>query len=369
MRLMIVLCGVFSAVLALVVPGHSKVVFSVLVSFEISARLLMAVTVVVWALAVICLAAFRRYRGIAYLVVAGGVALSTLIAMFQNTDEADLLWAGGGVNVQLLVAIMAGIVAGCVGVVRTDFSWSERLAVGGVGTVSEQRDSGAEFGEGTVDTLSALHGTTGLSSDSALASEVIARILRRPKTAPTDGERFFAAVSGKVWPQAGFQKPSFTNWYATDRGLYEVTFIRTFLSFRPKRVRRLNLDDVDIHYEDHRLIVPSAFAWSLHFPEELESERRAVTFRDNVRGLLNADKTSVPPARARSDRTAPAKQRARQLASKQTPAKPNRFESAVSQTSSGWYEDPTERFELRYFDGASWTGAVQRAGKAFDDPV
>lgn len=35
---------------------------------------------------------------------------------------------------------------------------------------------------------------------------------------------------------------------------------------------------------------------------------------------------------------------------------------------SGWYADPSGRFELRYWDGSAWTEHVARAGQQFTDP-
>jgi hypothetical protein len=35
---------------------------------------------------------------------------------------------------------------------------------------------------------------------------------------------------------------------------------------------------------------------------------------------------------------------------------------------SGWYADPAGRFELRYWDGTTWTEHVSRAGQQFTDP-
>ncbi len=35
---------------------------------------------------------------------------------------------------------------------------------------------------------------------------------------------------------------------------------------------------------------------------------------------------------------------------------------------SGWYADPAGRFELRYWDGSTWTEHVSRAGQQFTDP-
>ncbi|HEY0520776.1 MAG TPA: DUF2510 domain-containing protein [Ilumatobacteraceae bacterium] len=35
---------------------------------------------------------------------------------------------------------------------------------------------------------------------------------------------------------------------------------------------------------------------------------------------------------------------------------------------AGWYADPAGRFELRYWDGMTWTEHVSRAGQQFTDP-
>jgi hypothetical protein len=35
---------------------------------------------------------------------------------------------------------------------------------------------------------------------------------------------------------------------------------------------------------------------------------------------------------------------------------------------AGWYADPAGRFELRYWDGTTWTEHVSRAGQQFTDP-
>jgi hypothetical protein len=36
---------------------------------------------------------------------------------------------------------------------------------------------------------------------------------------------------------------------------------------------------------------------------------------------------------------------------------------------TGWYPDPTARFEFRYFNGQSWTADVSAAGRRFVDPL
>jgi len=40
-------------------------------------------------------------------------------------------------------------------------------------------------------------------------------------------------------------------------------------------------------------------------------------------------------------------------------------ESAVP---AGWYSDPSDRYELRYWDGSAWTEHVSRAGQQYTDP-
>lgn len=35
---------------------------------------------------------------------------------------------------------------------------------------------------------------------------------------------------------------------------------------------------------------------------------------------------------------------------------------------AGWYADPAARFELRYWDGSTWTEHVSRGGQQFTDP-
>jgi hypothetical protein len=42
--------------------------------------------------------------------------------------------------------------------------------------------------------------------------------------------------------------------------------------------------------------------------------------------------------------------------------------AAAPAVPSGWYADPAGRFELRYWDGTTWTEHVSRAGQQFTDP-
>jgi hypothetical protein len=43
-------------------------------------------------------------------------------------------------------------------------------------------------------------------------------------------------------------------------------------------------------------------------------------------------------------------------------------EPAAPAVPAGWYADPAGRFELRYWDGSTWTEHVSRAGQQFTDP-
>ena len=65
--------------------------------------------------------------------------------------------------------------------------------------------------------------------------------------------------------------------------------------------------------------------------------------------------TAVAPAAAAAAAAAPAAAPAATPAP--TPAVP-----------AGWYADPAGRFELRYWDGSTWTEHVSRTGQQFTDP-
>ncbi|MEX0847132.1 MAG: DUF2510 domain-containing protein [Ilumatobacteraceae bacterium] len=41
---------------------------------------------------------------------------------------------------------------------------------------------------------------------------------------------------------------------------------------------------------------------------------------------------------------------------------------ATPSVPAGWYADPAGRFELRYWDGSTWTEHVSRAGQQYTDP-
>ncbi|MGD9997231.1 MAG: DUF2510 domain-containing protein [Ilumatobacteraceae bacterium] len=42
--------------------------------------------------------------------------------------------------------------------------------------------------------------------------------------------------------------------------------------------------------------------------------------------------------------------------------------AATPSVPAGWYADPAGRFELRYWDGSTWTEHVSRAGQQYTDP-
>jgi hypothetical protein len=55
-----------------------------------------------------------------------------------------------------------------------------------------------------------------------------------------------------------------------------------------------------------------------------------------------------------------------------TPVATTAASSTASSTAApaAWYPDPSQRFELRYWDGAEWTEHVARGGQQFtDQPV
>jgi hypothetical protein len=57
-----------------------------------------------------------------------------------------------------------------------------------------------------------------------------------------------------------------------------------------------------------------------------------------------------------------------------TPAAPAAYPPAPAAAAAtpavpaGWYADPAGRFELRYWDGGTWTEHVSRAGQQYTDP-
>ncbi len=42
--------------------------------------------------------------------------------------------------------------------------------------------------------------------------------------------------------------------------------------------------------------------------------------------------------------------------------------TATPAVPAGWYADPAARFDLRYWDGSTWTEHVSRAGQQYTDP-
>lgn len=50
------------------------------------------------------------------------------------------------------------------------------------------------------------------------------------------------------------------------------------------------------------------------------------------------------------------------------PAEPVAAAAPTPSVPAGWYADPAGRFELRYWDGGTWTEHVSRAGQQYTDP-
>jgi hypothetical protein len=50
------------------------------------------------------------------------------------------------------------------------------------------------------------------------------------------------------------------------------------------------------------------------------------------------------------------------------PAAEPATQAAASAAPAGWYADPSGRYELRYWDGGTWTEHVSRAGQQYTDP-
>jgi len=74
----------------------------------------------------------------------------------------------------------------------------------------------------------------------------------------------------------------------------------------------------------------------------------------------------VDPTPAVSYQPAPAAQPAYQPAPAAQPAY-QPAPAASPAVPAGWYADPAGRFELRYWDGGTWTEHVSRAGQQFTD--
>jgi hypothetical protein len=74
---------------------------------------------------------------------------------------------------------------------------------------------------------------------------------------------------------------------------------------------------------------------------------------------------SVAPAAAA---TVVAEQTSYQPAAQAAPAAQPAAQAATPAVPAGWYADPAGRFELRYWDGGTWTEHVSRAGQQYTDP-
>ncbi|MFM2079013.1 MAG: hypothetical protein RJA49_2903 [Actinomycetota bacterium] len=81
-------------------------------------------------------------------------------------------------------------------------------------------------------------------------------------------------------------------------------------------------------------------------------------------GWAVAPETVAPAAAA----TVVAEQTAYQPAAQTAPAAQPAAQAATPAVPAGWYADPAGRFELRYWDGGTWTEHVSRAGQQYTDP-
>lgn len=71
--------------------------------------------------------------------------------------------------------------------------------------------------------------------------------------------------------------------------------------------------------------------------------------------------TAVTPTQSTSSTSTPS-----QVSAQVTTA----VAASSSAAPAAWYPDPSQRFELRYWDGAEWTEHVARSGQQFtDQPV
>jgi Protein of unknown function (DUF2510) len=74
------------------------------------------------------------------------------------------------------------------------------------------------------------------------------------------------------------------------------------------------------------------------------------------------------PATTTTPAAAPAAAAAAAAATPAAAPTPDPAPAAAPAVPAGWYADPAGRFELRYWDGSTWTEHVSRAGQQFTDP-
>ncbi|MGZ4700711.1 MAG: DUF2510 domain-containing protein [Ilumatobacteraceae bacterium] len=99
-------------------------------------------------------------------------------------------------------------------------------------------------------------------------------------------------------------------------------------------------------------------------PEKIEAEKKPEVSEPSGWAIAPEPASPTPEPAASAEPTptpapaaTPAAAAPAAAAPTPTPARP-----------AGWYADPAGRFELRYWDGGTWTEHVSRAGQQFTDP-
>ena len=90
---------------------------------------------------------------------------------------------------------------------------------------------------------------------------------------------------------------------------------------------------------------------------------------DVVAGRCADQRSRRPPSGARRPPADPSSGYERGVAAVERDAAPAAAAlRPPARVPAGWYADPAGRFELRYWDGSTWTEHVSRAGQQFTDP-
>lgn len=84
--------------------------------------------------------------------------------------------------------------------------------------------------------------------------------------------------------------------------------------------------------------------------------------RFEVAGAAAVGPTAAEPA------PQPAPEPAPEPAVQPTPEPAPEPAAEAAAAPAGWYADPSSRYELRYWDGTTWTEHVSRGGQQFTDP-
>ena len=77
---------------------------------------------------------------------------------------------------------------------------------------------------------------------------------------------------------------------------------------------------------------------------------------------------TVQPGASYQPAATPSYEPAAPAAASPAPAAATPEPAAAPAVPAGWYADPAGRFELRYWDGSTWTEHVSRSGQQFTDP-